>query len=489
MDKDNGKPKHKTKTTNKIKAVTQTTSTPTGQIAVTQNPPTLGASMTPTPVTPTPLHNRRLVTITQATNQETREPTGPAVGPGRPDGQGHQLKNCTTQNTLTEPLTGPVGPAVLPERQHGQGQQPKNVAKTQPQPAKKPSQRTKPQAQDGHGQQSKKQTTLIWTDGNLQLSEPPDSTAEDQALPDEVTFEDPAMAQRYCELKERWENRSSILRQASGANWQRVQERFLYLLVLTDEAKVEEIMWARDEGGWSYGTTQQYWSGMLKAAEACQVPITPEMRLYAKILTQLKDEEDPKRPTVEMTLAELRAVLELMNASEDPEHHTLALALELAFELGQRMGDTLQLEAALLAYVDDRKASGVEFQALTFRRGKTVKRRKPFTLHLPWQSDLAQRIWHLATTKQGQRLFCLESHRADALETIRMFIQKVNPEEGILSIRRGGLQQLALNGASLETLLHHSRHSDISCLNRYMGWGQTLLHAARERYAVTQRTN
>jgi hypothetical protein len=68
------------------------------------------------------------------------------------------------------------------------------------------------------------------------------------------------------------------------------------------------------------------------------------------------------------------------------------------------------------------------------------------------------------------------------LAQLRKFLQKVNPELTCLSLRRGGLQRMALEGYSTETLLTHSRHQRLENLHRYLNWGEVFLNAAREKY-------
>jgi hypothetical protein len=55
----------------------------------------------------------------------------------------------------------------------------------------------------------------------------------------------------------------------------------------------------------------------------------------------------------------------------------------------------------------------------------------------------------------------------------------------LLSIRRGGLQDMAQSGMSTAGLLHHSRHADEATLHRYLEWGKLALNPARERFAST----
>jgi hypothetical protein len=140
------------------------------------------------------------------------------------------------------------------------------------------------------------------------------------------------------------------------------------------------------------------------------------------------------------------------------------------------------VETSQLTLIDDR-ASGNHFLGITYRRGKTIKRRQPFTLHLKANHPIAKQLWE--TRPDETRLFCKDSFRLEALEILRDALKSVDDELGVLSVRRGGLQKMALDGASLETLMHHGRHSSVELLNRYLGWGRLNLIAARELAATS----
>lgn len=287
----------------------------------------------------------------------------------------------------------------------------------------------------------------------------------------------PELQQRLKDLEQQWEVRSSAWKSATSDAWQRTQARFLWVLLLPDEQKIEEFAEMRDANDWSYGSMQQYWSAMTKAAQVLGIPITAEMRIHGKVLGHLKDQEDSRRPTKPATEEQIAAATKKLQ-----KYPRLALALWIAFLLGQRVGDTLQVETSQLTLIDDR-ASGNHFLGITYRRGKTIKRRQPFTLHLKANHPIAKQLWE--TRPDETRLFCKDSFRLEALEILRDALKSVDDELGVLSVRRGGLQKMALDGASLETLMHHGRHSSVELLNRYLGWGRLNLIAARELAATS----
>lgn len=318
---------------------------------------------------------------------------------------------------------------------------------------------------------------------------------------------------KLSELQEQWNGRSQVWKQLTSPGWQALQYRWLELLVISEDEREEEFDRRRDAIPWAYASAAQYWCSMLKACEILGKPVSATMRAKAKLLAILAKEEDPLRPTESMTSVEALAIAAML-----PER--LALALLTAFALGQRIGDTMKVSQGALAQIED-KWTGTTFLAITYKRGKTTRRRQPFALHLPvgtrqaapnplasngqqqhppqaeLTAGLSERLLRLEAERsvgkaanshrQGEKatelLFTsVETLEADA-ELMRACIKKVNEKLCLLSVRRGGLQSMALAGATEATLLHHSRHPNPLTLQRYLGWGQLTLHAARERFA------
>ena len=160
----------------------------------------------------------------------------------------------------------------------------------------------------------------------------------------------------------------------------------------------------------------------------------------------------------------------------------LGIAVRLCFSLGQRIGDTLQLTLSNVGSVRDAHTN-TEFTTITYKRGKTTRRRDPFTLHLQYQSQLAKDLRALVekgATAPPPWTMLFTSDREHASNLIRFELKKVSSELCLLSLRRGGLIAMAQDGASLATMMHHSRHASEMMLSRYLNWGQFNFSAARE---------
>lgn len=282
-------------------------------------------------------------------------------------------------------------------------------------------------------------------------------------------------------LLARWNSRPPSLKAATTPEYQREKLKKLELLCIADLVDREEefdrrVNWL----DWDYSTASAYWSQMVKLAEDVGVPVDHSMRVKGRVLNSLARENLPGRPTTPLLVQQLHSVLPLLPLD-------LRLAVAVSFLLGQRMGDTLKLERGCLDTVTD-ISSGTTFLCLQYRRGKTTRRKQPFTLHLPRQYGIAQELLDLQQSGHPGTPLFLDSEKGDperALNTIRTALHTVDGGLSVLSIRRGGLQHMAQLGASTETLLHHSRHSKQELLERYLSYGKLLLSAARERFVGT----
>jgi hypothetical protein len=287
---------------------------------------------------------------------------------------------------------------------------------------------------------------------------------------------------RFDGLLRTWNARPSSLRAATSQEYQHGKLQKMDLLALSDLEREEEFDRRADFFDWEPGTCAQYWSMVIKLSEDCGLPVSYSMRIKAKVLGFLARESVPGRPTTPLPLQQLWPVLDLLS-------HDLKAAVGLAFLLGQRMGDVLKLQAGSVANIEDMATQHV-FTAVTFRQGKTTRRRQPYTLHLPANTVLAMQLHDLQKqTCRSVPLF-LRSSGGDpekALTTIRGVLRQQDSSLSILSIRRGGLQRMAQMGASLECMLQHSRHSTQCMLERYLGYGKLLFGAARERFVPAEK--
>ena len=166
-------------------------------------------------------------------------------------------------------------------------------------------------------------------------------------------------------------------------------------------------------------------------------------------------EEIPRTPKA-MTPEILEATL----AAERNEQRKAALIL--MWFTAARVGCILQLHKEDLTIHPDTSLS------VTFRRGKGVKLRGPYTVHTTTlgTNNITIVTNALATTRAA--IFTMSS--AAMLPTFRLVDKTMEAR----SVRRGSLQAMATAGVPIATLMLYSGHTVEKTLLRYLNWG----HAA-----------
>lgn len=279
----------------------------------------------------------------------------------------------------------------------------------------------------------------------------------------------PSEKKSWQTMLKTWRNRPLSHVKLYTKTWQSVEERMIIFLAIKDEDKREEIFDAVAEVfGWSPQTQPNYWSGLMKAMQLLNMNPSFRARLKAKLLSVQAKESDSIRPTIPASEDQIRMAIKKLTSRE------AKAALHLAFELGQRQGDVLNLEIGSITVV----SKGLQqYIAIRFRKGKTTRRLQPYCLHLRREEQLSNDLLQLQESKQDSKGL-LFGNPEQTLEEIRVQMNSLNLS--ILSIRRGGLQRMSTNGLSIESLLHHSRHTSIPSLMRYLNWGEVSFGAVEE---------
>ena len=105
--------------------------------------------------------------------------------------------------------------------------------------------------------------------------------------------------------------------------------------------------------------------------------------------------------------------------------------------------------------------------SVTFRRGKGVRLRGPYTVHTTAIGSTNMDAITKALPASG-RIFNIKPE--DMLSTFRLVDRTLEAK----SIRRGSLQAMAQHGVPVDTLMLYSGHTCEKTLLRYLDWG----HAA-----------
>jgi hypothetical protein len=184
-----------------------------------------------------------------------------------------------------------------------------------------------------------------------------------------------------------------------------------------------------------------------------------------------------------MTLEHLMSIVQHFGSAYPQE----CAILQLAFVHGQRLPDMVQLSVTDLETCSDSCVVHV-------RRGKVMNHKPPFTLALHWGRSYTADLMKAkkAAEAKGWNFFLSESNteteREAATSKLREMLHWIGPVKDattvttiggspsprsleIRSVRRGGLQQMAMAGFSLALILNYSKHSDIPMLLKYLDNG------------------
>jgi integrase len=152
----------------------------------------------------------------------------------------------------------------------------------------------------------------------------------------------------------------------------------------------------------------------------------------------------------------------------------MSLALRLAFVLGQRISDLLQIEV-----LDIEIVSGVV--TIVLRYTKTSRRSKPNAIWIPkYFAQLQREVWELASNRRllGRKFLFLsemtKTERQKASCTISRALTHVDPALSHKGVRRGGLQAWARAGTPAKLLCYLSGHKSEETLARYLNWNSQL---------------
>lgn len=136
--------------------------------------------------------------------------------------------------------------------------------------------------------------------------------------------------------------------------------------------------------------------------------------------------------------------------------------LAMAWRSCARYGDITGLHVEDIEIADDNRAR------LTFRRGKAVTWRGPYSVHLALtQQEAAAVKQHIAQLRadRTKRLF------ADNMATAAMkHLKTIDDKLTQRSSRRGALQLLATTMTAVQ-LMQYSGHTNVATLRRYLAWG------------------
>jgi len=239
------------------------------------------------------------------------------------------------------------------------------------------------------------------------------------------------------------------------------------------QALVEYHMRLKQHRTWSWATTHRNMASAAGALMALPVysdipyginlgmsPIWKQAMRGAEI----KSKESITNAPAPASFTQVQKAIDKAYTSSKP----IAMAILLAWIAAARVGCIHQLKR------EDFEWQGANNLAITFRRGKSVRLRGPYTVHTTVEKYRAELQDFLRNIEPKEFIFPSISAVARTAmgvavkDALRLVDKKLEQR----SLRRGSLQHLASQGADEELLMRFSGHQRVATLRRYLGWGK-----------------
>jgi hypothetical protein len=204
-----------------------------------------------------------------------------------------------------------------------------------------------------------------------------------------------------------------------------------------------------------------------------------------EVTKKLKGDATAQNTTHPMPMME--AHMETIWKNFGDESPSECAIMHVALALGQRLPDMEQL--ALADFTDNYKES----MMLCIRRGKTVRHVGHYNIPVKRELDFVQNLLKARrrAEKKKWNFYLTEHNTENELEVVRKTMRAMLRSVGLVhdptfttiggppkkrylevgSVRRGGLQAMAMAGLSLDEVLEFSMHRDLPMLFRYLDYG------------------
>jgi len=194
---------------------------------------------------------------------------------------------------------------------------------------------------------------------------------------------------------------------------------------------------------------------------------------------QIKGKESSTAHPKEATFQQVKEAIRKANTRNRKD---LAMVVLLAWLTAARVGCIMQLK------LEDISLAGAKM-SITFRRGKGVRLRGPYTVHTTLPREYRDIYTEYTIMNPKEFLFKTDSitERIKRGVEVKDLLREVDKQLEQRSLRRGALQQLANKGASEELLMRFSGHQRVETLRRYLGWGKMERVAAGQMTEVAEK--
>lgn len=187
-------------------------------------------------------------------------------------------------------------------------------------------------------------------------------------------------------------------------------------------------------------------------AESVKLGESPIWTLAMRTFQHRCKEELPNQP-------QAATWKQVSDAIKQTKNDAQAMALLLGWLTAARLG-------CIRALSKDHVKLSKDALSITFHQGKGARARGPYTVHTqPIPKEFCAR-WKKYFDSRDSKLF---PHHLTG-SSLKDALRKVDKSLEQRSIRRGALQTMAQNGASEETLMRFSGHTQVATLRRYLNW-------------------
>lgn len=247
----------------------------------------------------------------------------------------------------------------------------------------------------------------------------------------------------------------------TSKSYQNSQARLLPFLAVPEGCRFDMFMQVCERREWRWSTREAYWASILAAQDLLG---TPPSTMDKKSLGHLKHKAQVElaRSAPPLLPAHLTTLLRTRDI--------YSLAIAATFVLGQRASDVALWRAERIRPLDAR------FLAISVVEGKVVPRIGPFSLFLPLDHEIAIALLQLVQKRRAEAASYLFPE--DTVRVISLRLADLDAGLDVRSIRRGGLTQMALAGASVPQMLAFSRHASPQMLYKYLDHGSVVVSDA-----------
>lgn len=266
------------------------------------------------------------------------------------------------------------------------------------------------------------------------------------------------MSKRINDLMSQW---NSLTIHHTTRAYQNSQARLLPFLAVPQAIRFDLFMQVCERRDWRWSTREAYWCAILAAQSLLGWPTTVLDKkslghLKHKSQVELARSAPPLLPSHLATLLQVRDIY--------------SLAIATTFVLGQRASDVALWRAERIRPLDAR------FLAISIVEGKVVPRIGPYSLFLPIGHEIATALLHLVQLRRAEGACYIFPE--DTVRVISLRLADLDAGLDVRSIRRGGLTQMALAGATVPQMLAFSRHASPQMLYKYLDHGSVVISDA-----------